>query len=77
MVFVDCLFHFRHLHRSDFFKIFLCFRFFAIRHGPSWGFLAGFAFGGLDYILNYGIAIDWTTILCDYFLAYGFLGLGA
>lgn len=51
--------------------------FFAIRHGPSWGFLAGFAFGGLDYILNYGIAIDWTTILCDYFLAYGFLGLGA
>ena len=51
--------------------------FFAIRHGPGWGFLAGFAFGGLDYVLNYGIAIDWTTILCDYFLAYGLLGLGA
>ena len=51
--------------------------FFALRYGSGWGFLAGFAFGGLDYILNYGIAIDWTTILCDYFLAYGLLGLGA
>ena len=50
---------------------------FALRYGSAWGFLAGFAFGGLDYVLNYGIAIDWTTILCDYFLAYGMLGLGA
>lgn len=51
--------------------------FFAIRYGPKWGFLAGFAFGGLDYIIGNGIAIDWTTIICDYFLAYGLLGFGA
>lgn len=51
--------------------------FFAVRYGPAWGFLAGFAYGGLDYIIGSGIAIDWTTIICDYFLAYGLLGLGA
>ena len=51
--------------------------FFAVRYGLGWGFLAGFAYGGLDYIVGSGIAIDWTTIICDYFLAYGLLGLGA
>ena len=51
--------------------------FFAIRYGAGWGFLAGFVFGGLDYIVGQGISIDWTTIICDYFLAYGLLGLGA
>ena len=34
--------------------------FFAVRYGPGWGFLAGFAYGGLDYIVGQGIAIDWT-----------------
>lgn len=51
--------------------------FFAVRYGPSWGFLAGFVYGGLDYVVGHGIAIDWTSILCDYFIAYGLLGLGA
>ena len=51
--------------------------FFAIRHGAGWGFLAGFVYGGLDYILGFPSAIDWTTIVCDYFLAYGAAGLGA
>ena len=51
--------------------------FFAARYGPGWGFLAGFAYGGLDYIVGHGIAIDWTSILFDYFLSYGLLGLGA
>ena len=51
--------------------------FFAIRYGVGWGFLAGFAYGGLDYFLGLSSAIDWTTIICDYFLAYGLLGLGA
>ena len=51
--------------------------FFAVRYGPGWGFLAGFAYGGLDYIVGHGIAIDWTSILFDYFLSYGLLGLGA
>lgn len=35
--------------------------FFAVRYGPGWGFLAGFAYGGLDYIVGQGIAIDWTS----------------
>ena len=48
--------------------------FFAIRHGAGWGFLAGFVYGGLDYILGFPSAIDWTTIVCDYFLAYGAAG---
>lgn len=51
--------------------------FFAIRHGMGWGFLAGFVFGALDYVVGQGISIDWTTIICDYFLAYGLLGFGA
>lgn len=51
--------------------------FFAVRYGVGWGFLAGFVYGGLDYIIGQGMAIDWTTIICDYFLAYGLLGLGA
>ena len=51
--------------------------FFAVRYGPGWGFLAGFVFGGLNYIVGLSSAIDWTTIICDYFLAFGLLGLGA
>lgn len=51
--------------------------FFAVRHGMGWGFLAGFVYGALDYVVGQGISIDWTTIICDYFLAYGLLGLGA
>ncbi|MBD5162286.1 MAG: ECF transporter S component [Oscillibacter sp.] len=51
--------------------------FFAIRYGAGWGFLAGFVFGGLNYIVGLSSAIDWTTIICDYFLAFGLLGLGA
>lgn len=51
--------------------------FFAVRHGMGWGAMAGFVFGGLNYIVGNGIAIDWTTIICDYFLAFCLLGLGA
>ena len=50
--------------------------FFAIRHGMGWGAMAGFVFGGLNYLMG-GSAIDWTTIICDYFLAFSMLGLGA
>jgi thiamine transporter len=51
--------------------------FFGIRYGAGWGALAGFVSGTLDYIIGNGIAIDWTTILCDYMLAFALLGLGA
>jgi len=50
--------------------------FFALRHGMGWGAMAGFVFGGLNYIMG-GSAIDWTTIIFDYFLAFSMLGLGA
>lgn len=50
---------------------------FAVRYGWGWGAMAGFIFGGLNYIIGAGISIDWTTIICDYFLAYAMLGLGA
>ena len=52
--------------------------FFAIRHGAGWGALTGLVFGGLTYLLGLNsMAIDWTTIICDYFLAFSLLGLGA
>lgn len=52
--------------------------FYAIRHGVSWGAIAGFVFGGLNYLLGLdSMAIDWTTIICDYFLAFTMLGVGA
>ena len=51
--------------------------FFAIRYGVGWGAMAGFVVGGLNYVIGNGIAIDWTTIICDYFLAFCLLGLGA
>lgn len=51
--------------------------FFAVRYGAGWGALAGLVSGTLDYIIGNGIAIDWTTIICDYMLAFALLGLGA
>ena len=51
--------------------------FFAIRYGAGWGAMAGFVFGTLNYVIGNGIAIDWTTIICDYLLAFTLLGFGA
>ena len=50
---------------------------FAVRHGCGWGAGAGFVYGFLQYFAGNGIAIDWTTIICDYFLAFVALGFGA
>lgn len=50
---------------------------YGVRYGFGWGAMAGFIFGGLNYFVGNGISIDWTTILCDYFLAFMMLGLGA
>lgn len=50
--------------------------FFAVRHGCGWGAMAGFVFGGINYMMG-GSAIDWTTIICDYFIAFSMLGFGA
>lgn len=50
---------------------------FAVRYGPLWGCGVGFVYGAMQYFFANGISIDWTTIICDYFLAYALLGLGA
>ena len=50
---------------------------FAVRHGCGWGAGVGFVYGFLQYFAGNGFAIDWTTIICDYFLAYTLLGFGA
>lgn len=50
---------------------------FAVRHGAAWGTGAGFVFGFFQYVLGHGIAIDWTTIIADYLIAYAVVGLGA
>ncbi len=50
---------------------------FAVRHGAGWGGLAGLLFGALQYIAGNGIAIDWTSMVVDYLVAYALLGLGA
>ena len=49
---------------------------FAVRSGCGWGAMAGFVFGGINYMMG-GHAIDWTTIICDYFIAFSMLGFGA
>lgn len=49
---------------------------FAVRSGCGWGAMAGFVFGGINYLMG-GSAIDWTTIICDYFIAFSMLGFGA
>jgi thiamine transporter len=50
---------------------------FAVRYGWGWGTGVGLVYGALQYFLANGISIDWTTIICDYFVAFSLLGLGA
>ena len=50
---------------------------FALRAGIGWGFGAGVVYGLLQYFLGNGIAIDWTSMIVDYLIAYAVLGLGA
>ncbi len=50
---------------------------FAVRWGAVSGTLAGFVYGLLQYFLGNGIAIDWTSMVADYLIAYLLLGLGA
>ena len=50
---------------------------FAVRHGTGWGAIAGLVYGVLQYIGGNGFAIDWTSMVVDYLVAYALLGLGA
>ena len=49
--------------------------FFALKWGPGWGCTAGFVFGTLKYFLASGFAISWISIIFDYSVAYGAVGL--
>ena len=44
--------------------------------GPVYGFLAAIAYGALQFIFN-GYAVSIPQVICDYFLAFGILGLGS
>ena len=48
---------------------------FAVRYGCGWGAGAGFVFGTVTYLIGNKFSIDWTTIICDYFLAFHGAGL--
>ncbi len=50
---------------------------FAVRHGSGWGTLAGLVFGAPQYVAGNGIAIDWTSMVVDYLIAFALLGFGA
>ena len=50
---------------------------FGARYGAAWGLGVGFVHGVLQYVLGEGIAIDWTTMVADYLVAYSLLGLGS
>lgn len=48
---------------------------FAVRYGALWGILAGVAFGTLKYFFAEGFAVSWVSIIFDYSVAYGAVGL--
>ena len=48
---------------------------FAVRYGAPWGILAGIAFGTLKYFFAEGFAVSWVSIIFDYSVAYGAVGL--
>ena len=50
---------------------------FAARYGCGWGAGAGLVYGAITYLIGNKFSIDWTTIICDYFLAFVALGFGA
>lgn len=48
--------------------------FFAVRRGLSWGLIAGFIYGTLEFFIFSGGVIIWQSILLDYSLAYMLVG---
>lgn len=48
---------------------------YAIRWGVGSGLTASFAFGVLQFVFDGGFAIGWQSIIGDYLLAFGVLGL--
>lgn len=48
---------------------------FAVRHGTGWGVMAGLIFGTIKCFFAGGFAWGWQSILLDYTVAYGMVGL--
>ena len=48
---------------------------FAMRSNLGWGIGAGLIFGTLKFIFANGTAINWVSIIFDYSVAYGMVGL--
>ena len=48
---------------------------FAMRSNTGWGIGAGLIFGILKFIFANGAAINWVSIIFDYAVAYGMVGL--
>ena len=48
---------------------------FAIRWGTGWGVGAALVFGTLKYFIGEGLVISWVSIIFDYTVAYGMVGL--
>lgn len=46
------------------------------RLGWKWGLGSGIVYGLMQYFIGGGTAIDWTTMVADYLVAYTLLGLG-
>ena len=48
---------------------------YAVRRGAPWGVAAGVIFGTMKFFFAGGSAISWQSMLLDYSLAYGAVGL--
>lgn len=48
---------------------------YALRSGPGWGVAAGLIFGTLKFFFAGGVAVNWQSMLFDYTVAYGAVGL--
>ena len=50
---------------------------FALRWGPAWGFGGSFVYGVLQYVLGRPVAINWQSLIGDYLIAFGVLGVAS
>lgn len=46
------------------------------RWGPGWGLVSCFAFGALQVFVQGAVGFGWVSILLDYVVAFGVIGLG-
>ena len=48
---------------------------YALRRGPAWGIAAGVIFGTIKCLIGGGISYGWQSLLLDYSVAFGLVGL--